>query len=56
MLKVKKQCEKCDAATGLTDVAWPICSGNLVLRPTRTRRPVAVAASLAAKRLRRSGR
>lgn len=72
MLTMKDPCEKCGAATGLTDVAYicsfectfceacttsmkgicPNCSGDLVLRPTRTRRPVAVAASLAAKRFR----
>jgi len=62
MLEMKKQCEKCGAATDLTGVAYicsfectfcaactktmksvcPNCSGNLVLRPTRTKSPVAV--------------
>jgi hypothetical protein len=73
MLKMKKQCEKCGAATDLTAVAFicsfectfcesctkamnavcPNCSGNLVLRPKRTRSPVAVAASMVSKKLRR---
>jgi hypothetical protein len=71
MLKMKKRCEKCQAATGLTAVAYicsfectfcegcsrqmqficPNCSGNLVLRPTRTRSPVNVAVSQVTKKV-----
>lgn len=71
MLKMKKQCEKCQATTGLTAVAYicsfectfcedcsrhmqficPNCSGNLVLRPTRTRSPVNVAVSQVTKKI-----
>lgn len=71
MLKMKGNCEKCRAATGLTDPAYicsfectfcaecasgmeylcPNCSGKLVLRPTRTKNPLAAAASQVSKKL-----
>ena len=71
MLKMKNNCEKCGAVTGLADPACicsfectfcaecasamecicPNCSGNLVLRPTRSKSPLAAAAGQVAKKL-----
>ncbi len=71
MLKMKKHCEKCNAATGEQDIAYicsyectfcetcstamsaicPNCSGELLRRPRRFRKPLEVAASQIKNRL-----
>lgn len=71
MLKMKPQCERCQASTPQKGVAFicsfectfcedctkqmnatcPNCNGNLVLRPTRTKKPTSVATSLIRRKL-----
>ena len=71
MLKMKAQCERCQAETGLTALAYicsfectfcescskamncicPNCQGNLVIRPTRLRSPVAVGVAQVKRKL-----
>ncbi len=47
------ECTFCEPCATEMKAVCPNCNGNLVLRPKRTRNPVAVATSQIAKKLRR---